>query len=505
MFDYPIYELFGQIGVSVELSQLLLPLRCSSQPSWLRLPIALESQAVFFLAETAKLKRVVFARCADIIDDKVVVSDKMSLVSVVSEVAYIFYQLPFVRDEHVIKGYDSLMRVASRRVLLQPNESGLVQFSLRPFDLSDETVEAGLVGGRSKLGVDAGDSLTLSDHQTGEILSKVTALRLVGKKVGEFFESLFNDSWILNYCRHKTLRNFLWCVRASFYRVLLGILHDFAILQKFSPNYKRFNFQSVPMEDYEINDVRSRQRTLAPLINIDIEAKRGNLVYLIVTNIGKVPAQDVTFVFSKEINWRGSRGTPTLFKRGIKYFPPGRTFNFFYNSFIGAFDKESEIPSSFEIEVSYLHPDISQRITDTFYVDLMDYMDTYVVESEIVDLSKKVQEGFKELKNEINKTNNHLSILSSISGATGLDLSIPTLKNIGHILKDDGKIERIDPNGLRADAFKELLGVNDNLAYELQCHFMSIGRVRLEEIEGMTEELIQEFKKHFFTDDREDT
>ncbi len=268
--------------------------------------------------------------------------------------------------------------------------------------------------------------------------------------------------------------------------------------------YKRFNFQSVPMEDYEINDVRSRQKSLAPLISIDIEAKRGNLVYLVVANIGKVPAQDVTFVFSKEIKWRGTRGMPTLFKRGIKYFPPGRIFRFFYNSFIGAFDRESEIPSNFEIEVSYLHPDINQGITDTFYVDLMDYMDTYIVESEIADQGKKIQEAFKELKNELNKTNNHLSIISSISGATGLDLSIPTLKNIGHILKDDGKIERIDPNGRRAEAFKELLGVDDNLAYQLQCHFISIGRVNLEEIEGMTEELILEFKKYFFID-REDT
>jgi hypothetical protein len=259
------------------------------------------------------------------------------------------------------------------------------------------------------------------------------------------------------------------------------------------------------MEDYEINDVRSRQRSLAPLINIDIEAKRGNLVYLVVTNIGKIPAQDVTFVFSKEIKWRGSRGTPTLFKRGVKYFPPGRIFHFFYNSFIGAFNRGSEIPSNFEVEVSYLHPDIGQRITDTFYVDLMDYMDTSVVESEIAGLSKKIQEGFKELKSEINKTNNHLSIISSISGATGLDISMPTLKNISHILKDDGKIERIDPNGRRAEAFKELLGVDDNLAYELQCHFMTIGRVKLEEIDGMTEELIQEFKKYFFIDDREDT
>lgn len=38
--------------------------------------------------------------------------------------------------------------------------------------------------------------------------------------------------------------------------------------------YRRFNFQSVPMEDYEINDVRNRRFILRPLIEVlalDIE------------------------------------------------------------------------------------------------------------------------------------------------------------------------------------------------------------------------------------------
>src|SRR5205823_5737014 len=35
--------------------------------------------------------------------------------------------------------------------------------------------------------------------------------------------------------------------------------------------YKRYNFQSLPMEDYEINDVRSRQRVIPPLVAVGIE------------------------------------------------------------------------------------------------------------------------------------------------------------------------------------------------------------------------------------------
>ena len=39
--------------------------------------------------------------------------------------------------------------------------------------------------------------------------------------------------------------------------------------------YKRFNFQSVPMEDYEIGDLRNRRKFLPPLVNVDIEIEQG--------------------------------------------------------------------------------------------------------------------------------------------------------------------------------------------------------------------------------------
>src|SRR5205823_13785190 len=35
--------------------------------------------------------------------------------------------------------------------------------------------------------------------------------------------------------------------------------------------YRRYNSTSVPMEDYEIRDVRNRQSILPPLVNVDIE------------------------------------------------------------------------------------------------------------------------------------------------------------------------------------------------------------------------------------------
>jgi predicted HTH transcriptional regulator len=58
--------------------------------------------------------------------------------------------------------------------------------------------------------------------------------------------------------------------------------------------FKRYDFSSVPMDDYEINDIRNRRQVVPPLINIDTEIRRGVMISFRVTNIGALPAEDVT-------------------------------------------------------------------------------------------------------------------------------------------------------------------------------------------------------------------
>jgi len=65
--------------------------------------------------------------------------------------------------------------------------------------------------------------------------------------------------------------------------------------------YRRFNFKSEPMEDYEIKDIRNRMATTPALLNVDIEIKHGALIYFVVKNIGSHLAQNVLFSFSPEL------------------------------------------------------------------------------------------------------------------------------------------------------------------------------------------------------------
>lgn len=170
--------------------------------------------------------------------------------------------------------------------------------------------------------------------------------------------------------------------------------------------YKRFNFQSVPMDDYEINDVRNRRRTTPPLVSVDINTKQSAIIYLSVTNIGQQTAEDVTFEYSEAIQQWIEKEGPSLFTRGIKYLPPGRSYSFMYNTFLVVLHESHRESSRFEITASYFHPEIGQRISDVFYFDLMDYWNSAVLESEAYEQGKKLRESVDKLTMAVEKLNN---------------------------------------------------------------------------------------------------
>jgi hypothetical protein len=259
--------------------------------------------------------------------------------------------------------------------------------------------------------------------------------------------------------------------------------------------YKRFNFQSVPMEDYEINDIRSRQNLVPPLISVAAELKQ-NAVYLLVENVGKFPASDVHFLFPKGITRRKGRELPKLLKDGAKVIPPSSRYPYLYH----VFTEIANDPTlhSLEVDVSYFHPVLGNRITENFQIDFMNYFDTIIEESELHELSKNLKDSLQKLTREIEKTNQNLETISAISNPTGLDLSLNTIQNLSHVLAQDGQVEKINPEQFDYRAFRMVLGVDFPLAFKLQGFFEEGSKnKKLSEIEGITDEIIAKMKKYF--------
>jgi hypothetical protein len=267
--------------------------------------------------------------------------------------------------------------------------------------------------------------------------------------------------------------------------------------------YKRYNFESVPMEDYEINDIRGRSRIISPLINVDADVKHGVVIYLRVMNIGSVPALDVSFEFSAPIVWRN--GAPLLFARGAKYIPPGKSFHFRYHTFQDLVSEDRKTPAEFDVIVSYRHPEVEQHISDVFHIDLLDYMNSSVIESEMYHHTQTMKDVLQKLTAELTKLNQHIESMSTISGGTGLNLSIPTIRNLKRIISHDEQLEKINPKYRDYRVFQEVLGVDIEMAYSLQDFFnhREHGQ-RLADMYGITPELADRIHQYFIVEPEAD-
>ena len=266
--------------------------------------------------------------------------------------------------------------------------------------------------------------------------------------------------------------------------------------------YKRFNFKRQPLEDYEINDIRMRQQVVRPLIEIGVSFRHKIIVQLYVGNIGEQTAEDVAFDLPAPVRAWAEKENARLFINGVKYFPPGRTFHFRLGHMPALVRESEDSLSQFDIGVTYKHPNVEQRVTEVFHIDLMDFWGSYSVVSETHELGKEIKEAAQKLTDEIQKLNFRLERFNPLAGPTGLTLSVSSVRNLKHVLNADEDLEKLNPVNLGYDVFMEVLGVDTETAYRLSDFFYQENRSEgLDEIEGITPEIIERIKKHFILQD----
>ncbi len=262
--------------------------------------------------------------------------------------------------------------------------------------------------------------------------------------------------------------------------------------------YKRYNFHSAPMEDYEINDVRQRRRIVQSLVHVDIQSRLGVLIYLVVSNKGNATAEDVTFRFSENFVWPDTIAKPNIFTRGIKSLTPGKEFRFFYHQFVDVLKEGSPIPGQFDVTADYTHPELGQRITENFHIDVYDFHNSAIHHSELYETGERIRDELKKITGQTEKLHKTLEQLIPLGDATGLSLSIPTLKNLRHLLRHEDELEKIDPVCCEYAVFREVLGIDLEMALRLRDYFLGrLPEKTLESLEGMTPDLIERVKKYF--------
>lgn len=267
--------------------------------------------------------------------------------------------------------------------------------------------------------------------------------------------------------------------------------------------YKRYNFKSEAMENYEIDDIRNRKQVVPSLVNISAIRESLFTVYLEVENTGNHTAKDIKFEIPNELEIWIEEQQANLFKAGIKFLPPKQKYRFRYGFIHQILHESSKIPNQFEISVNYEHPLYSQRISESFGIDLLSYWGNYAEVSDVHRQGENIEKVIKELNEQLKKVNSHFSELTNITNSSGLNLSFTTLRNLSNIIEKK-EINKFNPIGQNYLFFMEVLGLHWRIAHELEDYFRRSNKSdKLSEVKGLDDEIIERIKSLFVLDSEE--
>jgi hypothetical protein len=112
-----------------------------------------------------------------------------------------------------------------------------------------------------------------------------------------------------------------------------------------------------------------------------------------------------------------------------------------------------------------------------------------------------MKDVLQKLTAELTKLNRYIESISTISGGTGLNLSIPTMRNLKRIISHDEQFEKINPKYRDYRVFQDILNVDVEMAVNLEDFFKHRERgQRLADIHRMTPELAYRIHQHFIID-----
>jgi hypothetical protein len=170
--------------------------------------------------------------------------------------------------------------------------------------------------------------------------------------------------------------------------------------------YKRYNFQSAPMDHYEIQDVSNRRVAEPRLIDIrgEIDAPAHH-VNIVIQNIGRKAALDVRFAFPDAFTWPSSGFAsgeiPSPLRNGVRYFPSERRVHFSYCGTMDLFNPERKISTEFDVRIGYIPEGSPDRVEEVIPVSFNEYNGTLLERTALDRIEDELHRGLENIARSI--------------------------------------------------------------------------------------------------------
>ncbi len=262
--------------------------------------------------------------------------------------------------------------------------------------------------------------------------------------------------------------------------------------------YARRQYQKLPMEHYEIEDVRNRWRVSEPKISLRIEISKQVLTDLVVKNISRERLTDITFHTSDRLREIFKWEAPAL-RNGIPILNSGDRFSYYLGSIFELFKNEKLKQDN------YISVKFSDRFGKTYeeeiVFNLLNYEGFSFVSTEIGFLQEKIVENMKKTTGALEKIGKVLDQhLTPLTSNTGLRLSQTTLEHLKLSKSADSDQTIWNPLVLDISAIQEVLKCNQIEARQLYRYF-NLGRgeegSNIDELEGVCADTLDRVSERF--------
>lgn len=259
--------------------------------------------------------------------------------------------------------------------------------------------------------------------------------------------------------------------------------------------YKRYNFCSVPLEDYEIRDIMNRRLVFPPLLSVGIDIDQGYIFEIFVENISTTSAVDIVFELPPDLVWQGGTAPQQLID-GLKILQPKERLSFFYCGTTEAFTNDCKFLKHFCIKASYYNSEAGQRVSDEYWIDIDNYLGTSIRHSEMYYVKKEINDGLSKVVKELASIKSHLENIANIAAPTGLRFSVSTIRDLSETFGLNPKTTKFLAHRCSYNELMEILEIDLKLAHRLYMLFTHRQGNSLDEVEGITDEIIFKIRQN---------
>lgn len=226
--------------------------------------------------------------------------------------------------------------------------------------------------------------------------------------------------------------------------------------------YRRTGSNSVPMEHYEIEDIRYRSLLLSEPVSVRIEIEQGSLIVLSIENVSKTILRDVNVSFDvdfgdsvipKDLTRLTDRTYVSLHPKTSHRYWVGHTFELL-----------GKKGSHRQITCNLVYDDSVRIRTSSFKFDLNDYHDGLLPRVEIEEQFKRLNKSIEKFVSIQGNFAKSIAVIAQAYEPTGLRLANSTLR---YMAEEGPEIPTVNPTHLEFKSVIELLNISSEETSQL--------------------------------------